>query len=112
MASEKKQWDSSQLRKYDLNLEQIARLHYKDPKIDELIKENVNKLLNYLCKSIYILTLKFIVYISIPQFVLILATCSNHRFKCCKTCHRKMEFRVLGKKFGQCWTYCICLKKP
>lgn len=46
MASEKKQWDSSQLRKYDLNLEQIPRLHYKDPKIDELIKENVNKFLN------------------------------------------------------------------
>ncbi|XP_018575930.1 hypoxia-inducible factor 1-alpha inhibitor [Anoplophora glabripennis] len=46
MASEKKQWDSSQLRKYDLNLEQIPRLHYKDPKVDELIKANLPVLIS------------------------------------------------------------------
>lgn len=42
MSCTKKTWDSSQLRKYDLNLESIPRLHYKDPKIDELMKENVS----------------------------------------------------------------------
>lgn len=40
MASGKKSWDSSQLRKYDFQLDQIPRLHCSDPKIDELIAEN------------------------------------------------------------------------
>lgn len=39
--SGRNEWDSSQLRKYDLNLEPIHRLHYKDPKVDELMKANV-----------------------------------------------------------------------
>lgn len=39
---EEKQWNSSQLRRYDLQLEQIPRVHYTDPKIDELISANVN----------------------------------------------------------------------
>lgn len=42
MTDEKKSWDPSQLRKYDLNLEQIPRLEQNDPAIDELIKENVS----------------------------------------------------------------------
>ncbi|CAH1169652.1 unnamed protein product [Phaedon cochleariae] len=37
---DKKRWDSSQLRKYDLGLEPIPRYHYQDPKVDELIKKN------------------------------------------------------------------------
>lgn len=41
MSSGKKEWDCSQLRKYDLNLEPIPRLHYKDPKVDELMGTNV-----------------------------------------------------------------------
>lgn len=41
MSCGRKEWDSSQLRKYDLNLEPIHRLHYKDPKVDELMKLNV-----------------------------------------------------------------------
>ncbi|KAF2888032.1 hypothetical protein ILUMI_18141 [Ignelater luminosus] len=40
MANEKKGWDPNQLRKYDLNLEQIPRLDYGDPRVDELIAEN------------------------------------------------------------------------
>lgn len=39
--NESKSWDSSQLRKYDLNFEQIPRFHYTDPKIDDLIQEHV-----------------------------------------------------------------------
>lgn len=42
MANEKKGWNPNQLRKYDLNLEQIPRLDYGDPRVDELIAENVN----------------------------------------------------------------------
>lgn len=42
MASEKKIWQQDQLRKYDLKLEKIPRLHYKDEKVDDLIKSNVN----------------------------------------------------------------------
>lgn len=37
---EEKRWNSGQLRRYDLDLEQIPRLHYTDAKIDELIAEN------------------------------------------------------------------------
>lgn len=44
MVENKKPWDVSQLRKYDLNLDEIPRLNYQDPKIDELIKENVSGL--------------------------------------------------------------------
>ncbi|XP_017786265.1 PREDICTED: hypoxia-inducible factor 1-alpha inhibitor-like [Nicrophorus vespilloides] len=33
-------WDESQLRNYDLNLEQIPRLHCDDPAVDELIAAN------------------------------------------------------------------------
>ncbi|XP_060535117.1 hypoxia-inducible factor 1-alpha inhibitor-like [Cylas formicarius] len=33
-------WDQSQLRKYDLTLEAIPRLHHADPKIDEYIADN------------------------------------------------------------------------
>lgn len=40
MATEGKGWDTSQFRKYDLQLEQIPRLHCTDPKVDELIAEN------------------------------------------------------------------------
>ncbi|KAJ3660275.1 hypothetical protein Zmor_004730 [Zophobas morio] len=36
----KKPWDASQLRKYDLTFDEIPRLHYKDPKIDEYIRAN------------------------------------------------------------------------
>ena len=38
----KKPWDASQLRKYDLTFDEIPRLHYKDPKIDEYIRANVS----------------------------------------------------------------------
>lgn len=41
MDNHKKNWDISQLRKYDLVLEQIPRLSYKDPKVDEYIAQNV-----------------------------------------------------------------------
>lgn len=36
-------WEASQLRRYDLVLDQIPRLHFEDPKVDELIAENVSK---------------------------------------------------------------------
>lgn len=39
MTEDKKLWDSSQLRKYDLHLEQIPRLDHNDPMIDDFIKE-------------------------------------------------------------------------
>lgn len=41
MSCGRKEWDSSQLRKYDFHLEPIHRLHYKDPKVEELMKLNV-----------------------------------------------------------------------
>lgn len=41
MDNNKKTWDPSQLRKYDLILEQIPRLHYKDTKVEEYIAQNV-----------------------------------------------------------------------
>lgn len=44
MASEKG-WESSQLRKYDLLLEQIPKLHVNDPGVDELLAQNVRTLL-------------------------------------------------------------------
>lgn len=40
MSNEKKQWDQSQLRKYDINLEQIPRYDYHDPRVDELMSQN------------------------------------------------------------------------
>lgn len=43
MSSEKSAgWEPSQLRRYDLSLEQIPRLHFEDPKVDELMAENVS----------------------------------------------------------------------
>lgn len=42
MAHEKKEWDPSQLRKYDISLEQIPRFNYDDPRVDELISQNVS----------------------------------------------------------------------
>lgn len=41
MSEDRRSWDSSQFRKYDLNLEQIPRLDHNDPLIDDLIKQNV-----------------------------------------------------------------------
>lgn len=41
MSEDKKTWSPSQLRKYNLTLDPIPRLEYNDPKIDELMKENV-----------------------------------------------------------------------
>ncbi|PSN40687.1 Hypoxia-inducible factor 1-alpha inhibitor [Blattella germanica] len=38
--AEKKGWDQSQLRKYDIQLEEIPRLSVKDPRVDEYIAEN------------------------------------------------------------------------
>lgn len=40
--TEEKRWTADQLRPYELEFEQIPRLHYKDPKIDELISQNVS----------------------------------------------------------------------
>lgn len=40
MCAEKIGWDSSQLRKYDLHLDEIPRLHYEDPKVDEFMQKN------------------------------------------------------------------------
>lgn len=42
MENDKKEWDPSQLRKYDLDLEQILRLSCKDPRIDDLIANHVS----------------------------------------------------------------------
>lgn len=39
--TEKRPWSPSQLRKYNIQLEQIPRLDHNDPKIDDLMKENV-----------------------------------------------------------------------
>lgn len=41
--TEEKRWTADQLRPYELEFEQIPRLHYKDPKIDELISQNVSR---------------------------------------------------------------------
>ncbi|CAG9854482.1 unnamed protein product [Phyllotreta striolata] len=40
MSAEKSEWESSQFRKYDLNLEEIPRLHCDDPRVDELMQKN------------------------------------------------------------------------
>lgn len=40
MSEEQKYWDSSQLRNYDIELEQIPRCHFEDPKVDEMISKN------------------------------------------------------------------------
>lgn len=37
-----KSWDRSQLRKYDLKLEEVPRLNFDDPQIDEFITNNVS----------------------------------------------------------------------
>lgn len=39
---ENKSWDESQLRKYNLVLDQIPRLNHDDPKVDELMSQNVS----------------------------------------------------------------------
>lgn len=41
--TEEKRWTADQLRPYELEFEQIPRLHYKDPTIDELISQNVSR---------------------------------------------------------------------
>ncbi|KAK7862279.1 hypothetical protein R5R35_006647 [Gryllus longicercus] len=38
--AQKRGYDPSQLRKYDIPLEEIPRLHASDPRVDELISEN------------------------------------------------------------------------
>ncbi|KDR18274.1 hypoxia-inducible factor 1-alpha inhibitor-like [Zootermopsis nevadensis] len=38
--ADKKEWDQSQLRKYDIQLDEIPRLSVKDPKVDEFIADN------------------------------------------------------------------------
>jgi hypothetical protein len=40
--AERKGWDISQLRKYDIQLAEIPRLNVRDPKVDEFIAENVS----------------------------------------------------------------------
>ncbi|KAG8233363.1 hypothetical protein J437_LFUL005824 [Ladona fulva] len=40
MAERKRGWDPSQLRKYDIQLEEIPRLSCNDPRVEELISEN------------------------------------------------------------------------
>lgn len=40
--ADKKEWDQSQLRKYDIQLDEIPRLSVKDPKVDEFIADNVS----------------------------------------------------------------------
>ena len=42
MANGGKIWDRSQLRKYDLKLEEVPRLNFDDPRIDEFITDNVS----------------------------------------------------------------------
>lgn len=43
MTSEKSSsWEPNQLRRYDLVLDQIPRLHFEDPKVDELMAQNVS----------------------------------------------------------------------
>lgn len=43
--ADKKDWDQSQLRKYDIQLDEIPRLNAKDPRVDEFIAENVSILM-------------------------------------------------------------------
>lgn len=40
MTDDKKPWNNSNLRKYDLTCEEIPRYHFQDPKVDELIAEH------------------------------------------------------------------------
>lgn len=40
--NKEKSWDQSQLRKYNINCDQIPRLRYDDPKVLELILQNVS----------------------------------------------------------------------
>jgi hypothetical protein len=40
--ADKRGWDVSQLRKYDIRLDEIPRLNVRDPKVDEFIAENVS----------------------------------------------------------------------
>jgi hypoxia-inducible factor 1-alpha inhibitor (HIF hydroxylase) len=42
--ADKKGWDQSQLRKYDIQLDEIPRLSVRDPRVDEFIAENVSTL--------------------------------------------------------------------
>lgn len=51
MTAQKTTWDTNQLRRYDLILEQIPRLHYQDPKVDELMAANVSINLTSLIRS-------------------------------------------------------------
>lgn len=43
--AEKRVWDQSQLRKYDIPLDEIPRLSVRDPRVDEFIAENVSILM-------------------------------------------------------------------
>jgi DNA-directed RNA polymerase subunit H (RpoH/RPB5) len=43
--AERREWDQSQLRKYDIHLDEIPRLNVKDPRVDEFIAENVSILI-------------------------------------------------------------------
>jgi hypothetical protein len=42
--ADRRSWDVSQLRKYDIHLDEIPRLNVRDPQIDEFIAENVSTL--------------------------------------------------------------------
>lgn len=45
--ADRRSWDVSQLRKYDIQLDEIPRLNVRDPKVDEFIAENVSTLRTY-----------------------------------------------------------------
>jgi len=45
--ADRRSWDVSQLRKYDIQLDEIPRLNVRDPKVDEFIAENVSTLRAY-----------------------------------------------------------------
>jgi len=45
--ADRRSWDVSQLRKYDIPLDEIPRLNVRDPKVDEFIAENVSTLRTY-----------------------------------------------------------------
>lgn len=45
--AEKRGWDQSQLRKYDIPLDEIPRLSVRDPRLDEFIAENVSILMKW-----------------------------------------------------------------
>lgn len=45
--ADRRMWDVSQLRKYDIQLDEIPRLNVRDPKVDEFIAENVSTLRTY-----------------------------------------------------------------